>query len=170
MPPDKLSQRTRRRYPRAPVRIKTRIMSAGETKGSRFEATLSTTDISVGGLFFESTFFLKPGALVEVELRLPPNDRVVRAKGRIIRIEEGRGKSARSGFAVKFSEYIDSSEVVLANYFLAPVLRKFIQDYAKKSKFPAAAGVESAVDLLAAWELRKSADGVVDVSLWGEQH
>ncbi len=167
MPPNKPS---RRRYPRASVQIKARLSSTGAAEGSRFEATLSTSDISVGGIFFASTFFLKAGQQVEVELTLPPTQRRVRARGRIIRIEEGRRSEGRSGFAVKFTEYLDHSEVVLANYFLAPVLRKFVQDYVHKSSLKTHANyVENAVDLLAAWELRKSAAGTVDVSLWGEE-
>jgi hypothetical protein len=147
----------RRRYPRAPVKVKTRLWS-GNDRSQYFEATLETGNISVGGIFFESTFFLKLGSQVHVEFSMPPHHRRVHARGPVVRVEkfDAAGKS-RSGFAVKFDEYFDSSEVILANYFLAPVLREFIQGYGRRHKMKISSGDEDQlVDVLAAWELDKA--------------
>jgi hypothetical protein len=157
----------RRRYPRAGLRVKA-TLSVGDQKGRQFEATLTTRDVSISGIFFESTFFLKLGQQVDVELTLPPSDRKVRAHGRIIRVEtrDERGRSA-GGFAVRFEEYFDSSDVVLANYFMSEVLRKFVEDYAKKRKLRfAAAEMDALVDVLASWELSRSLN---DVHPWETQ-
>ena len=148
---------TRRRFPRAELRVQAHLSLCKDPR-RQFEATLPTSDISVGGIFFESTFTLKLGTQLEVQLVLPPSDRPVRVRGMVVRVETmqpgGRGKS---GFAVKFTEYLDNSEVVLANYFLAPKLREFIQEYARRNRFrPDAAYLAHMADLLSAWELKKA--------------
>ena len=148
---------TRRRYPRADVKVKARIW-VGDDRSRSFDAILPTGNISVGGIFFESTFFLKLGAELNVEFSMPPHHRKVHARGPVVRVEnlEISGRT-RSGFAIRFEEYFDSSEVVLANYFLAPVLREFIQGYARKNKVKLAqADADNLVDVLAAWELEKA--------------
>lgn len=148
---------SRRKYPRADLRVKAHLRSAADPKRF-FEATLETENISVGGIFFESTFFLKVGTEVEVELALPPDDRRVRARGSVVRVESMvEGEKGRSGFAVKFYEYYDGSEVVLATYFLAPMLRAFIEDYARKHRIDAKPEyVAHVADVLAAWEFAKA--------------
>src|SRR4051812_12788140 len=98
--PTAKSPPSNRRQPRAAVRVKARITVLG-AKGSSLEATLSTADLSVGGIFLESTFFLKGTPRVDVELTLP-DERQIRARGKILRMEE----TVRSGFAVKFTDYV----------------------------------------------------------------
>lgn len=158
---------TRRRYPRAALDVKVRLSMRGE-KGNAFEATLRTRDISVSGVFFHSTFFLKVGALLDVEFSLP-HGRPVHARGRVVRVESLDEKGAtRSGFAVKFEEYFEGSDVALANHFLAPQLRDFVREYGKRHKTPlTGAQLEQAVDILAAWELSKMNDD--SESPWSEE-
>lgn len=160
---------TRRRYPRAGLNVKVRL-SIGTGRDKRFEATLHARNISVSGVFFESTFFLKLGQMVDVELQLPPRGRLVRARGRVVRVEsmDESGK-AISGFALRFEEYFDSSDVVLANYFLAPALRDFVERYAQKNRLRAPSEyVEQVVDILSAWELSKMNQAEED-TLWRER-
>ncbi len=101
------SPKSRRTQPRAPVRLKARVTVVGK-KGSTLEATLSSADLSVGGVFLESTFFLKGDQRVEVELALPQG-KVVKARGEIIRAED-------HGFAVKFTGYTGKSEQLLGDF------------------------------------------------------
>ena len=54
-----------RKYPRADLKVKAHLSLAGDRSKS-FEASLPTANISVGGLFLESTFFLKIGTLLDV--------------------------------------------------------------------------------------------------------
>ena len=88
---------------------------------------------------------------------LPPQNRQVRARGRVVRVEQlEEGPKPRTGFAVKFDEYFDSSDVVLANYFLAPALREFIRAYAARSRLRLGdETVSQVVDIMSAWELEK---------------
>jgi len=159
---------TRRRFPRAGLNVKVHL-SVGEGKDRSFEATLPSRDISVSGVFFESTFFLKIGQEVDVSFRLPPQNRQVRARGRVVRVEQmEEGPKPRTGFAVRFESYYDSSEVVLANYFLAPALREFIEAYARRTRLRLRdEEMAQVVDIMSAWELEKMNEPS-DV-LWKEQ-
>jgi hypothetical protein len=153
----KTSEETRK-YPRAELQVKVKLSITGNKERS-FEAHLPTTNISVGGMFLQSTFFLKIGTLLDVTLELPPHGRTVHARGQVVRVETLASDSStgNSGFALRFIEYLDGSEVVLATYFLAPVLREFIQSYAKTHKLQASAEyINHTADVLAAWELRKA--------------
>jgi len=159
---------TRRRFPRAGVSVKVHL-TVGDGPQRSFDAMLPSRDLSVSGVFFESTFFLKIGQSVDVSFRLPPQNRQVRARGRVVRVETlEEGSKPRTGFAVKFEEYYDSSDVVLANYFLAPALREFITSYASRSRLRLSdETVGLVVDVMSAWELEKMNEPVDQ--LWREQ-
>ncbi|HVE83912.1 MAG TPA: PilZ domain-containing protein [Myxococcales bacterium] len=159
---------TRRRFPRAGVSVKVHL-TVGDGANRSFEATLPSRDLSVSGVFFESSFFLKIGQVVDVSFRLPPQNRTVRARGRVVRVEQlEEGQRPRTGFAVKFDEYYDSSDVVLANYFLAPALREFIQSYASRRRLRLGDdAVSQVVDIMSAWELEKMNEP--SDQLWREQ-
>src|SRR5204863_240054 len=91
-------------------------------------------------------------------LTLPPHDRQVHVRAQVVRIEtmtsNGQGKS---GFALRFTEYLDSSEVVQATHFIAPVMREFTDQYVKQNHIRADAKyLQQMADVLAAWELRKA--------------
>lgn len=147
-----------RKYPRAELSVKAHLSLTGD-RSRTFEASLPTSNISVGGMFLESTFFLKIGTLLDVTLVLPPQGRTVHVRGQVVRVEtmSSDASQGHSGFALRFIEYLDSSEVVLATYFLAPVLRDFIQQYAKQHKLRAEPEyIARTADILAAWELRKA--------------
>jgi hypothetical protein len=146
-----------RKYPRAALQAKARLSLTGD-RTKTFEATLPTGNISVGGMFLESTFFLKLGTQLDVVLELPPHNRQVKARAQVVRVETfSTGPSGQTGFALRFTEYLEGSEVVLATHFLAPVLREFIQEYAKAHRLRASDDyVNQTADVLAAWELRKA--------------
>jgi hypothetical protein len=159
---------TRRRFPRAGVSVKVHL-TVGNGPNRSFDAMLPSRDLSVSGVFFESTFFLKIGQTVDVSFRLPPQNRQVRARGRVVRVETMEaGPKPRTGFAVKFEEYYDSSDVVLANYFLAPALREFITSYASRSRLRLSDDtLGMVVDVMSAWELEKLNEPADQ--LWREQ-
>jgi PilZ domain len=146
----------KRNFPRAPVGVRAQLRLSGDDT-RRFEASLPASNVSVGGLFFESTFFLKLGTQLEVDLTLPPEGRVVQVTGEVVRVET---KESVSGFAIRFLEYLNGSEVVLATHFLSPVLRAFLTEYANKHHFSATPDfLAHTADTSAAWELEKAASG-----------
>ncbi len=144
----------RRRYPRAEVQLRASLALADDPTRV-FEATLPTVNLSVGGLFLESSFFLKVGTRLLVTLQLPRQGREVKVKGEVVRLESnGAGPS---GFALRFTEYLEGSQVVLATHFLSPVLREFLGQYAKEHRFEASPEyLAHTADVLAAWELKKA--------------
>ncbi|MCA3016854.1 MAG: PilZ domain-containing protein [Myxococcaceae bacterium] len=144
----------RRRFPRASIKVRARL-SLADDPARVFEASLPTVNVSVGGLFLESSYFLELGTRLLVHLELPPHGRVVQVKAEVVRIEaNGDGPS---GFALRFTDYIGGSEVVLATHFLSPVLKEFITTYAKQHRFDASAEyIAHTADVLAAWELAKA--------------
>jgi len=155
--PKGLGPEHRRQYPRADLQVKAKL-SLADDPSHNFEAALPTANLSVGGLFLASTFFLKMGTKLEVRLSLPPHGREVHVKAQVVRVDANDEQS--SGFALRFTDYLDGSEVVLATHFLSPVLREFISGYAKGNGFkPTAEYLSHTADVLAAWELRRAALG-----------
>ena len=143
----------RRQYPRADLQVTARL-SLADDPSRTFDASLPTSNLSVGGLFLASTFFLKAGTRLEVRLSLPPHGREVHVKAEVVRVD------AKDGFALRFTDYLEGSEVVLATHFLSPVLREFIAQYADGNGFKATPEyVSHTADVLAAWELRRAALG-----------
>lgn len=161
-----------RRFPRSQVRVKARIIARNDKPGAKkgtsssLEATLETRDISMTGVFFESTFFLKMGAPVQVQFTLPGDKRLIAVDGVIVREDRpddrggatGFGRAAvRSGFAVHFTSFVDDSAVVLASLFLAPRVKTFIDRYLRgrrDQEFESEA--DSLVDAVVGWELAKT--------------
>lgn len=144
----------RRQYPRAEIHVRAHLALADDP--SRFfEASLPTLNLSVGGMFLESSFFLKIGTKLLVTLQLPQKGREVKVKAEVVRVESTVEGS--SGFALRFTEYLDGSQVTLATHFLSPVLREFLSAYAKEHRFQASAEyLAHTADVLAAWELKKA--------------
>ena len=76
----------RRQYPRADLQVQARL-SLADDPSHNFEASLPTANVSVGGLFLASTFFLKMGTPLEVRLSLPPHGREVHVKAEVVRAD-----------------------------------------------------------------------------------
>ena len=144
----------RRQYPRAEIHVRAHL-SLADDPSRYFEAALPTVNLSVGGMFLESSFLLKIGTRLLVTLQLPQKGREVKVKAEVVRVESN--VLGASGFAVRFTEYLDGSQVTLATHFLSPVLREFLAQYAKEHRFQASAEyLAHTADVLAAWELKKA--------------
>jgi hypothetical protein len=144
----------RRQYPRAEIHVRAHL-SLADDPSRYFEAALPTVNLSVGGMFLESSFFLKIGTKLLVTLQLPQKGREVKVKAEVVRVESN--VLGASGFALRFTEYLDGSQVTLATHFLSPVLREFLAQYAKEHRFQASAEyLAHTADVLAAWELKKA--------------
>lgn len=144
----------RRQYPRADIAVRARL-SLADDPSHVFEATLPTVNLSVGGMFLESSFFLKIGTRLHINLSLPQGGRDVHVKGEVVRVESAENRA--SGFALRFTEYFDGSQVILATHFLSPVLKEFLVQYAKEHRFDASSQyLAHTADVLAAWELKKA--------------
>jgi Tfp pilus assembly protein PilZ len=152
----------RRQYPRAEIHVRAHL-SLADDPSRFFEATLPTINLSVGGMFLESSFFLKIGTKLLVNLQLVDKGREVKVKAEVVRVESN--VHGASGFALRFTEYLDGSQVTLATHFLSPVLRQFLSDYAKEHRFQVSPEyLAHTADVLAAWELKKAELGG---DVWG---
>jgi hypothetical protein len=129
----------------------------GEGEQRKFSARLSSANISVSGAFLESTFFLPVGSELSVSFELDPEEDPVLARAEILRQEtpDGQGRG-RSGFALRFVEFFEQSEVTLAKLFLGEKLRDFAEGYLNSKRAKSLDNeFDRCVDALAAWELKK---------------
>ena len=76
----------RRQYPRAELQARAHL-SLADDPSRYFEAALPTVNLSVGGMFLESSFFLKIGTKLLVTLQLPQKGREVKVKAEVVRVE-----------------------------------------------------------------------------------
>ena len=155
-----------RQFPRAKMNVPFRLWM-GEGDDLRFEATLRSGNVSVSGAFLESTFFLPVGTEVRASFALDPEEDPVLARAQIIRTESpGRDGQGRTGFALRFVEFFEQSEVTLARLFLGARLKDFAQEYlSSKRARSLTSELDRCVDALAAWELQKV---TTTASPWGE--
>lgn len=152
----------RRRFPRAPLKVRAELALADDPTRF-FEATLPTLNIGVGGMFLESQFSLKVGTRLLIDLVLPSTGRPIRVKGEVLRVDAREDGAA--GFAVRFFEYLDGSDVALATHFLAPVVNDFLRAYAAERGLDATpAYLTATTDVISAWELRRAELGG---DVWG---
>jgi hypothetical protein len=129
----------------------------GEASERTFEASLTSSNISVSGVFLESTFFLPMGKELSLSFELDPEEDPVLARGQIVRQETPNSRGdGRSGFALRFTEFFSQSEVTLAKLFLGQKLRDFAEGYLTSKRARSLNNeLDRCVDALAAWELKK---------------
>jgi hypothetical protein len=149
-----------REFPRADIETKFSITIPGDRDDTRFAAALSSVNLSVSGVFLASTFFLPIGQEVHAEFALPQENAVVKVRGVIVREERANGPRNRSGFALRFLEFFEQTEVALAKVFLGARLKSFAGDYLKSRRAKTLGSeLDRITDALAAWELLKITAG-----------
>jgi hypothetical protein len=145
-----------RQFPRAKMGVLFRLW-IGEGDEQRFSASLTSANVSVSGCFLESTYFLKVGTVLSLSFELDEEEDPVLAEGEIVRMEQpdSRGQG-RSGFAIRFTQFFQQSEVTLAKLFLGQKLRDFAELYLGSKRARSLNNeLDRVVDALAAWELKK---------------
>jgi hypothetical protein len=157
----KKSGSERRLFPRKETEIRVKLMATRD-RNVVFEAHLPSRDISIGGIFLESEFFVKAGTKLEAEFELAGLPEPVTVRGVVIREERLKSSSGqmRSGFAIQFTEYQADAKLSLASYFLAPQVKKFVEKYQRSGRQHRLRGEEERlVDLIVAWELNRYEKG-----------
>lgn len=145
----------RRRFPRKPTKVKVKLEAVG-SDGVTFEAHLPSSDVSIGGIFLHSEFFVKLGTELFVEFELPNVPEPLRVKGVVIREQRSSpgARDVRTGFAVEFTEFTAEARISLASYFLAPSIREFVKEYSKSDRRSRYRDqTERLVELIVAWEM-----------------
>ena len=145
-----------RHFPRA--RLATNFELWIDEEGDRrFTATLRSANVSVGGAFLESTFFLPMDTELRVRFSLEPGAAPVEARARIVREERPLREDEPTGFGIRFEEFYGQTEVSLARLFLDTRLRTFAEEYLRSNRARGLPNeLERVVDALAAWELLKA--------------
>ncbi len=145
-----------RHFPRA--RLATNFELWIDEEGDRrFTATLRSANVSVGGAFLESTFFLPLDTELRVRFSLESGGAPVEARARIVREQRPRREDEPSGFGILFEEFYGQTEVSLARLFLDMRLRTFAEEYLRSNRARGLPNeLERVVDALAAWELLKA--------------
>jgi hypothetical protein len=153
----------RRQFPRKLAKAKVRLLTPGK-QGSMFEAWLPSVDVSIGGVFLQSEFFLRMGTRLRVQFELPGAPEPVEALGTVCREQRAgtRRGEIRSGFAVQFDEYSEGAKLALATYFLATEVRQFVNAYRRTGRQQRLRGEEERMlDLIVAWEMDRLERGRV---------
>lgn len=145
-----------RHFPRA--RLATNFELWIDEEGDRrFTATLRSANVSVGGAFLESTFFLPMDTELRVRFSLEAGGAPVEARARIVREERPLREDEPTGFGIRFEEFYGQTEVSLARLFLDTRLRTFAEEYLRSNRARGLPNeLERVVDALAAWELLKA--------------
>lgn len=144
-----------RSFPRGTIRVPFRLWVA-EGDELRFEATLRSGNVSVSGAFIESTFFLPEGTRLRASFVLAPEQAPVLALTEVVRVDAGGRDGGSSGFAVRFLEFFEQTEITLARLFWGEDLQAFAEEYlASRRARLVKSELDRCVDVLAAWELRK---------------
>ncbi len=145
-----------RHFPRAQLATNFELW-IDEEGDRRFTATLRSGNVSVGGAFLESTFFLPMDTELRVRFSLEPGAPPVEARARIVREQRPRREDEPSGFGIRFEEFYGQTEVSLARLFLDMRLRTFAEEYLRSNRARGLPNeLERVVDALAAWELLKA--------------
>jgi hypothetical protein len=140
---------------RVPERLAVRLHLKDGKK--EFDATVRSTDISLSGVFFASTFLLKLGTVMDLEFRMPHDSRQVRVRGvvaREVRLDEAGVAGAQAGFAIRFLSYGEHAKTILASSFLAAELDGFLASYARDHRVPHSE-VSRLRQTIVAWEVGK---------------
>lgn len=150
----------RRRFPRKATVVKVRLRALRHNDVV-FDAHLPSRDVSIGGIFLESEFFIRTGTRLRAEFQLEPGGEPVQVEGTVVRqerVEEGR--AVRSGFALEFTDYLGDSKLLLARHFLIPQVAAFLDDYLATGRAARIRGErERLLDVLVAWELQRVEKG-----------
>jgi hypothetical protein len=146
-----------RRFPRARLRVPF-VLTIGTGDALDFSATLPSVNISVSGVFLESSYYLPLGTVLDVRFAPAEDAPPVLARAEIIRQEHLGDKPGygHDGFALRFTQFFEQSEVTLAKLFVGLKLRAFAETYLQSKRARSLNNeLDRVVDALAAWELRK---------------
>ncbi len=103
----------KRVFPRK--KLRTRVVFEDE-KGEGFIYFYST-DVSVGGIFFESDVPLKLGTRVFLSFALSDGERAIRATGQVVRVERESGSGfVVLGVGIKFLELAEADRRRIGSY------------------------------------------------------
>ncbi|MDF1561860.1 MAG: PilZ domain-containing protein [Deltaproteobacteria bacterium] len=151
--------RDQRRYERIDIEIPCRLFipEGGKQGGLRFEAFTMSSNLGLGGVFVASTFLLKPGVQLFVELDLPNQALVVQAQ--IAHTSELESSSTLVGMGVEFLDVDSAGRETLLRYFTPLRYQEFygdlIDEFGHLSKEMPLESVSLIVNLWEEWKIKQ---------------
>ena len=152
-----------RRHPRLPNSLPARIFrrAARDKKKLDFRAHINTVDVSVGGVYLESTFFLKRDAAIEIEITLPGIKQVVHVAGTVVHVIDehlAAESHKQTGFAIRFDRFFAESEIILRAFLARGDLYGFVDRFAAKylQRLPKESR-KLLVEMIVRWEMLQEA-------------
>ena len=118
--------------------LKVRLFKPGRTKQQTvdFTAWVNSLNMSVGGVYLESTFFLKKGLAVELEFSLPKIEEPIRVSGVVVHVvqeKQVRPANTPSGFAIRFTKFHGDADVYLRAFLARGDLYHFVASFVAKA-------------------------------------
>ena len=130
-----------RRYERIPKTLRCRLFIEGDHSDDlRFEAFCETGNLCLGGVFVISTFLMKVGVDLVVELDLPSGPLPI--PGRIAHSSGPNDPRDETGMGVEFHDVDSSARETLLRYFTPERYQRFYDSFV--GEFP---HVESELEL-----------------------
>lgn len=148
-----------RRYERIEASMPCRIYVADPEAGDdlRFEAFVSTRNVGLGGVFVESTFLMRSGLELRVEMTLPSARLDV--LGRIVHVVPLDDEEYPSGLGIEFLGMDSAGRETFMRDFAPPRYRRFYDSAV--TEFPhvqQSFGIEDVCLLLNLWEEWKTVE------------
>jgi Tfp pilus assembly protein PilZ len=120
-----------RRYERIEIELPVRLFIPGQ-RGLRFEAYCTSRNLGLGGLFVGSTFLLKHGTELSVELGLP--DGRLPVKSRVAHVVPSDDEALATGMGIEFLDVDARGREALLRYFTPLRYQEFYREFA--AEFP----------------------------------
>jgi len=145
-----------RRYERIDIELPCRLFIPGEV-GLRFQAFTTTLNLGLGGVFVRSSFVLREGLELWVELTLPDARLPVRA--RVTHAVPPGDEDAASGMGIEFLDVDAKGRETLLRYFAPARYRRFFEGFT--AEFPhlesklGLADVALVLNLWEEWKVRQ---------------
>lgn len=158
----------KRRYERIEIELPCRLFIPEGPKGDqlRFQAFCNSRNLGLGGVFVESTFLLKPGLELFVELALPSEALPIR--GRIAHTVDLDDPTFSSGFGVEFLDVDSHGRETLLRYFTPDRYRSFydamLEEFPHLQKSFELQDTSLIVNLWEEWKIRREGGPVSTAS------
>jgi hypothetical protein len=113
-------RREQRKFDRRPAELPVTVRAAGNT--SEGGIRLDSLDVSEGGAFLRSDLLFEVGDVLHLEIPLPDGP-MVKATGRVVRVNRRRGKDSPPGMGIEFTRLAMSDRRAISTS-LALLLRR----------------------------------------------
>jgi len=144
-----------RRYERIEIQLPCRIFIPGED-GLRFEAYATSTNLGLGGIFVATSFLLREGLEVHVELALPDGPLAIRS--RVAHAVDHDDPDLLTGMGIEFLDVDAHGRETLLRYFTPFRYQKFygafVEEFPHLKKVLPLRDVSLVLNLWEEWKIK----------------